>query len=230
MFADIEPPFPEGTLVVLPKSIDFTREGEVSNPVHAVMYPSDMTGCSMMSTWGMGVEIHPFLFPYVAFDDVTDKLGWVNGLNLSNEALNRRGEDDEAMRTALEAMLAFRSIGMAARMFGLTETEPMALRPRNNAERKQRLRDAARSGKAPDTLKVRYLRDPHGEIAVDRRVSNETGRHVRPHWRRGHFRNVRYGKMDLEERPTRARYIPPVLINSHLGTPQRSMYQWGKNR
>lgn len=101
--------------------------------------------------------------------------------------------------------------------FGLTDREPPTLR----IPRAQRRRAERADKSAGGSVSIRYLRDTANEISIG--SSQTTGRHVRPHLRRGHVRYVRTGSMSLprEQRGTVRRFIPPCIVNGHLGTPSQ---------
>jgi hypothetical protein len=49
--------------------------------------------------------------------------------------------------------------------------------------------------------------------------NNETSNiNVSPHWRRGHWRNQRYGENLVEKKLI---WIKPVIVNRDIGTPQK---------
>lgn len=73
-----------------------------------------------------------------------------------------------------------------------------------------------------DSLAVIYK--PNLEVELVRHVRTDTaageltGRKVSPHVRRGHYRMVPFGPMDVVPRPTRRVRIPVCFVNAHLLT------------
>lgn len=121
----------------------------------------------------------------------------------------------DAFTAACNLVLCARN---AAYGFGMQQTEPRSLRA-DRAERRRRDRAA---GKRPESrVTVRYLRDHGDKYTIGHATTTGHG-HVRPHLRRGHFKNLRTGSMSLprEERPTIRRYQPPVIVNGALGLPK----------
>lgn len=117
----------------------------------------------------------------------------------------------------------------AAYTFGTQETEPSVLRV-DRAERRRRDRVHAKR-RAPSTVAVRYLRDHSDGWQFDEAKAKE-GSTVRPHLRRGHFRNVRTGSMSLpkDERPTVRRHVKACIVNGHLGMPNELVVYYDRTR
>lgn len=137
--------------------------------------------------------------------------------NISLTTLDDSG--DGTMSATARAAKMLLSTMAVAYSFGLETETPVDLVP-DRAERRRRDRAIAKRERTPSQVTVRYLRDRAGSIKM--RSERKTGRTVAPHLRIGHFRDMRTGSMSLpkEQRPTVHVYIPPCIVNGHLGTPK----------
>ena len=103
----------------------------------------------------------------------------------------------------------------------LPEAEQLRLRERTElAQRMAKLgpKKAAKLGRKLATAYDRILLGPSRMPEPETTASGLPGglartgeRHVKPHWRRGHFRRIRYGEKLSE---SRLGWIQPVLVNA----------------
>lgn len=194
--------FENGAFVVLARPFQLGTTGAA---LYAVDFSVDMLSALMV-------------FGYLPEPGDDGTLHVVAGVALDNDQFEDEDPRDD-LRATFRALL---SIGYASRMFGLTETPPAMTR----AQHRQAARDARRDDpQLKAKIAVRYLRDPHATIKTT--FVTATGNHVRPHWRRGHYRRVWMGSTATNDRRTEVRFISPVLVNSHLGRPAPSVYAWG---
>lgn len=109
------------------------------------------------------------------------------------------------------------AIWRGIRFFGTTwDAAGVDMEPVDRAEARRQEREAAkrpRSTKAGE--RVIYLND-RAQARPRRQDSTGSDRRNRPHWRRGHVRWVRYGPANITDRPVRAAYVAPTLVNADL--------------
>ena len=106
----------------------------------------------------------------------------------------------------------------------LPDAERVAMPERTNLERhlrkfgKPTAKRRERLANAYDRILIGPRTLPEPESSEKPGDDEETNRRLRPHWRRGHFRGIRYGEGRSE---SRVGWIRPVLVNAARLTPAR---------
>ena len=78
--------------------------------------------------------------------------------------------------------------------------------------------------KKPGFSKINYIGNTYKKSV--NRNTDTPNKNVSPHWRRGHWRNQRYGEKLVEKKLI---WIKPVIVNRDIGTPQKGhIYETSK--